>query len=221
MNSARFVTGVIDYKQAKRHPIKKEIQAIQVNELLLLQRVSQGDWDAYTDLFNHYLPKLSQYIYPFASQSRENTEEVIQEVFLKIWEKRETLVTIRSFDSYLFRMAKNKLIDLLEKQKSIHDLHIKYFESRGISHTQPEQTLQYAEYYSIAHAAIDRLSPKLQAVFLLSSQEELSLDEIANRLDLPRETVKKRLYLASTSIKNYLRRNAEWLALLAGCFFYS
>jgi RNA polymerase sigma-70 factor (family 1) len=196
------------------------MHAIQVNELLLLQRVSQGDWDAYTDLFNYYLPKLSQYIYPFANQSREDTEEVIQEVFLKIWEKRDTLITIRSFDSYLFRMAKNKLIDLLEKQKSINNLHIKYFESRGVSHTQTEQKLQYAEYYSIAHEAIERLSPKLRAVFLLSSQEELSLDEIATRLDLPKETVKKRLYLASTSIKNYLRRNAGWLALLTGYFFY-
>jgi RNA polymerase sigma factor (sigma-70 family) len=190
-----------------------------MNELLLLKRISEGDWGAYTDLFKHYLPKLSQYIYPFANQSREDTEEVIQEVFLKIWEKRETLIQIRSFDNYLFRMAKNKLVDLLGKQKSIRNLHITYFESRGMSHTHPEQKLQYAEYYSMAHRAIDQLSPKLQAVFLLSSQEEMSLDDIAKKLDLPKETVKKRLYLASTSVKNYLRVNAEWLTILVGCLF--
>lgn len=190
-----------------------------MNELILLQKVSEGDWEAYTDLFNHYLPKLSHYIYPFANQSREDTEEVIQEVFLTIWEKREMLVTIRSFDSYLFRMAKNKLIDLLGKQKSIRNLHVKYFETRGISHTQPEQTLQYSEYHKIARKAIEQLSPKLQTVFLLSAHGELSLDDIASKLNLPKDTVKKRLYLANTFIKNYLRLNAEWLVFLAGCLF--
>ncbi len=90
----------------------------QMNELLILQKVSEGDWDAYADLFNYYLPKLSQYIYPFTDRSREDTEEVIQEVFLKIWEKRKSLTAIRSFDSYLFRMAKNQLIDLLGKRRS-------------------------------------------------------------------------------------------------------
>jgi RNA polymerase sigma factor (sigma-70 family) len=188
-----------------------------MNELLILQKVSEGDWDAYSDLFNYYLPKLSQYIYPFANGSREDTEEVIQEVFLKVWEKRETLVTIRSFGSYLFRMAKNQLIDLLGKRKSTRNLHVKYVASREMYHTQPEQGILYAEYHHIAQKAIEQLSPKLQKVFLMRSQDELSLDEIAQKLDLPKETVKKRLWLASTSVKNYLRTNAEWLALLAVC----
>jgi RNA polymerase sigma factor (sigma-70 family) len=194
--------------------------SLPVNELLLLQKVSEGDWDAYTDLFNYYLPVLSQYIYPFAHQSREDTEEIIQEVFLKIWEKRETLLSIKSFDHYLFRMAKNRLTNLLIQRKSLGNLHIKYVETQERSHTEPERALLYAEYRDTALKAIEQLSPKLQTVFLMSSQEEFSLDEIAGRLALPRETVKKRLYLASSFIKNYLRTNAEWLALVAGCLFF-
>jgi RNA polymerase sigma-70 factor (ECF subfamily) len=186
-----------------------------MNEPFILQKISEGDWDAYADLFNHYLPKLSQYIYPFAGGSREDTEEVIQEVFLKIWERRETLPVIRSFDSYLFRMAKNQLIDLLGKRKSVRNLHVKYVASRDTVHTEPEQSLLYSEYHTIAQKAIEQLSPKLQSVFRMHSEEELSLDEIAGKLDLQKETVKKRLFLAKTAIKNYLRTNAEWLALLA------
>lgn len=185
------------------------------DEQLLLKSISEGSWDAYTDLFNRYLPKLSFYIYPFANQSREDTEEVIQEVFLKIWEKRAHLSTIRSFDHYLFRMAKNKLIDLLDKRRSIKHLHIKYAASRESSHCEPEQDLIYSEYQETAKKAIEELSPKLRTVFFMSTRDELSLDEIASRLHLPKETVKKRLYLAGAFIRNYLRINAEWLGILA------
>ncbi|HVU84203.1 MAG TPA: sigma-70 family RNA polymerase sigma factor [Puia sp.] len=184
------------------------------DEQLLLKSISEGSWDAYTHLFNRYLPKLSLYIYPFANQSREDTEEVIQEVFLKIWEKREHLSAIRSFDHYLFRMAKNKLVDLLDKRRSIKDLHKKYAASRGSFHCEPEQDLIYSEYQETAKKAIEELSPKLRTVFFMSTRDELSLDEIASRLHLPKETVKKRLYLAGAFIRNYLRIKAEWLGLL-------
>jgi RNA polymerase sigma-70 factor (ECF subfamily) len=62
-----------------------------LHERLLLQKISQGDWEAYAEIFNHYLPKLSQYLHPFGGGLKENTEEAIQEVFLKIWEKRDML----------------------------------------------------------------------------------------------------------------------------------
>ncbi|MBN9384798.1 MAG: sigma-70 family RNA polymerase sigma factor [Chitinophagaceae bacterium] len=189
-----------------------------VDEQLLLKNISEGSWESYTSLFNIYLDKLSQYIYPFVNQSREDTEEIIQEVFLKIWERREHLSSIRTFDQYLFRMAKNKLIDLLAKRRSIKDLHKKYAASRQASHCEPEQDLIYAEYQETAKKAIEELSPKLRTVFFMSTRDELSLDEIASRLRLPKETVKKRLYLAGAFIRNYLRIKAEWLGFLTICY---
>ncbi|HSZ85667.1 MAG TPA: RNA polymerase sigma factor [Puia sp.] len=185
------------------------------DETILLQRVSEGDWNAYTDLFNYYMPKLSAYIFPFTGQSVPDTEEIIQEVFLKIWEKRETLVVIRSFDSYLFRMAKNKLIDIIDQRRAMRkrDLHYTSLKEDA-TQTNPEEELHYQEYATIAQKAIDSLSPKLKSVFLLSTQEELSLDEIAQRLSIPKETVKKRLYLAGRSIKNFLKQNGDWIGIL-------
>jgi RNA polymerase sigma-70 factor (ECF subfamily) len=189
-----------------------------VEEPLLLKSISEGSWEAYTHLFNSYLNKLSQYIHPFVHRSREDTEEVIQEVFLTLWERRATLSSIQSFDHYLFRMAKNKVIDLLTKRRSIKNLHLKYGASRQVSHCEPEQDLIYEEYRDTAKKALAQLSPKLRTVFFMSTQNELSLDEIASRLHLPKQTVKKRLYLAGAFIKNYLRVKAEWLGFLALCF---
>ena len=179
-------------------------------ESRLLGQVAQGDWDAYARLFNHYLPRLTRYIFPFAGRSMQDTEEVIQEVFLKIWEKRATLVEIQSFSPYLFRMAKNKLINNLQQRRSHQDLHAQYGRSRESKHTEPENSLQYNEYRAAAFEGIERLSPKLRIVFLLSTQEDWSLDEISASLHLPKETVKKRLYMATHFIRTYLRKHAEW-----------
>jgi RNA polymerase sigma-70 factor (ECF subfamily) len=188
------------------------------NEPLLLRCIAEGDWDAYTRLFNYYLPKLSQYIYPFTCESRQDTEEVIQEVFLKIWEKKEFLSGIKSFDSYLFRMAKNKVIDLLRKQKAGKILSLRYYELKNGAPIQPENEIVYNEYQGVAKMAITQLSPKLQEVFIMRTQEEFSLDEIASKLHIPKDTVKKRLYLATTFVKAFLRKHAEWIGLLLCSF---
>ena len=192
-------------------------KSLLTNELLLLQQIAEDDWNAYAELFNYYLPKLFQFIYPFSGQSVHDTEEVIQEVFLKIWEKRKTLVAIRSFDSYLFRMAKNKLIDIREHDKANQKKHHNYSLIKEAAHSDPEQSILYTEYLDAAKKAISHLSPKLKSVFLMSKDEEMSLDEIAAKLQLPKETVKNRLYLACTSIKNYLKTHAMLLVILLLC----
>jgi RNA polymerase sigma-70 factor (ECF subfamily) len=182
----------------------------ELKETFLLRQVSEGDWDAYAQLFNYYLPRLTRYIFPFANRSMHDTEEVIQEVFLRIWERRQTLSGIRSFSPYLFRMAKNKLINTLQQRQSHNALDTRYGRTREQTHSEPENILQYNEYRATALKGIDRLSPKLRIVFVLSTQEEWSLDEISTGLRLPKETVRKRLYMATNFIRTYLRKHAEW-----------
>lgn len=116
------------------------------NKPELLQKTVNGDWEAYTQLFNYYLPKLSQYIYPFTSHSRQDTEEVIQEVFLKTWEKKESLVAIHCFDGYLFKMAKNKLVDILAGQRALQTKHKRYALLKSTAHSEPEHYLIWAEF---------------------------------------------------------------------------
>lgn len=194
----------------KKNKNTKTTGPVLPNERELLRRTSEGDWEAYAEIFNFYVPKLLQFIYPFTGQSKEDAEEVIQEVFLKIWEKKEILVAIRSFDSYLFRMAKNKLTDILLEYRSARNKHRAYELIKETYDLGTEQSILYIEYYEAARFAITNLSPKLRTVFLMSTEDDLPLDEISEKLSLPKETVKKRLYMACTSIKNYLQLHAGW-----------
>ncbi|MDI9364420.1 MAG: RNA polymerase sigma-70 factor [Flavobacterium sp.] len=185
--------------------------ATTVDEQLLLQQIAQGDRAAYTTLYQQYLPGLYQYIFRFTKQSKELTEEIIQEVFLSIWEKKENLVAVQSFDSYLYRIAKNKLLNLLKHHEHKQQLHLTFGNTLDVFDNKTENALAYTEYLKTAQRAINNLPEKRRLVFLLSTQQGLSLDEIAEQMQLSKSMVKKHLYTAKDSIKQYLQDNAEWL----------
>ena len=186
-------------------------------EWLLLQKVSQGDRAAYTLLYTRYLPILYQYFYKFTNQSHETTEEILQEVFLVIWEKKETLVAVKSFEGYVYTIAKNKLLNLVKHQDFKKRLHHNFGTTIDSSHTSTEKNLLYAEYHKTALKAIDNLPEKRKEIFLLSTQGGLSLDEIADKLGISKSRVKQQLYTAKDYIKKYLHKNAEWLIVLLLC----
>lgn len=79
-------------------------------------------------------------IFILSRTSPGRTRKRLSRSLFKIWEKRDTLLSIRSFESYLFRMAKNKLIDLLAKRKLLRNVHMQYAGIRGSFHTEPEQS---------------------------------------------------------------------------------
>src|ERR1700748_757866 len=87
------------------------------DEQALLQRTAEGSREAFSILYSHYYHGLYRFV-SFIIESREDTEEIIQDIFLKIWLKRETLIGIRSFDDYLFRMAKNRIFDASKQSRT-------------------------------------------------------------------------------------------------------
>lgn len=157
---------------------------------------------------------------PLTRYDQSRAEDILQDVFLAVWEKRESLLFIRSIEQYLFRMTKNRFLDLLRKEQSRLRLIDRYQETGELNTAaSPYEQVLYAEYSAHAAKAISQLSEKLRIVFLLSTQHDLSVGEIANALNLPKETVKKRLYLAGNFIRSYLKKHGEWLLLLLVYFF--
>lgn len=186
----------------------------------LLRKMAGGDWLAYQDLFDRFLPRLSYYLRPLARGSNIDCLDVIQDIFLVVWEKRESLYLIKSFDQYLFSMARNRFLDLLRKEKRETRLRERYASTKDDeSSAMPYDELVYKQFHEKAAEAIMKLSPKLKRVFLMSTQEDLTLDQIAQLLMLPKGTIKKRLWMANTQIKEYLKVHADWLLVLALIFF--
>lgn len=189
------------------------------SEHIILKKASEGDRIAFTTLYTLYYPRLYRFVF-FINQSPEDTEEILQEVFLKIWDKRESLLRIRSFEDYIFRMAKNKLFDLAKKNKAKVQMLHRLMPQQMQAGSDATDEVTYKEYHRVAMEAITHLPERKRTVFLMSVEEDMSLDEIASELKISRSAVKKNLYAAVRTVKEHLRLHAEWtIGLLLIIFF--
>ncbi|MES2266059.1 MAG: sigma-70 family RNA polymerase sigma factor [Bacteroidota bacterium] len=184
----------------------------------LLLKVADGDEHAFSELFNAHHQLLGTHIYRI-TDSAELAEEVVQDVFLKIWMSRETLVNIQNFRAYLFAMSKNHALNCLRKlaKERVHQKSIE----ENAAELMPDENPRLKGYYSLLDEAIDHLPPQQQKVYLLSRHNRLKYDEIANQMGLSRETVKKYLQGATHSITSFVQSNIDIsvVIILAAIFF--
>jgi len=186
---------------------------LEFDEPDLLERIASGDRKAYSILYNQYLSGLYRYIYLF-SKSKETSEEIVQEIFVMIWEKRETLTSINSFKSYLYRSAKNLLLDEIRKNQVKAKAAVILKPQTEESHEKADERLIYDEYYKIAEKAIELLPEKRKRIFLLRTREELSLDEIAEQLAISKSVVKKQLYAGISFVRKYMQQHGIQVSVI-------
>lgn len=191
---------------------------MEVSEKELLRSSARGDREAFSVLYTTHLTGLGRYLYLF-NPVREDNEEIIQDVFLKIWERKKGLSQIDSFKAYLFTISKNHLLDRMRRAKverKVMQLVAPESEDSGL---RLDDQLCYEDYEAVAGQAIDRLTEKRRYIFELRTREGLSLDEIAEKLKISKSVVKKQYYAASASIVDYLRTRGEMTIGLVFSFF--
>lgn len=185
------------------------------DEKALLSQAATGDRQAFTQLYKAYLNNSYNYIYLF-TKSREETEEILQEVFVKIWESREKLAEVQSFKNYLFKSAKNKLLDQIRKEQIRHRVLTEIKRNKSIVQETTNDDFAYREYYRIVQEAIEKLPPKRKLIFRLNTENSLSHDEIAEQLNISKSVVKNQLYKAYDFVRQYLFKHGEFsFSLLA------
>jgi RNA polymerase sigma-70 factor (family 1) len=189
-------------------------------ERQLMQRCVEGDRQAFAILYSHYAPLLYKAVYPLTNKSKEDTEEIIQELFVKIWDRRDNMLTIQSFRPFIFRMARNRVIDWYRKNESKKSYCTFYSENHRDESVSVTDDLLFEEYYAIAMEAIDRLPSRQKQIFNLRHTEDLSLPEIAGELQISLHAVKKQLYQATRFVKEYLHKHGEWLISIPFLLFF-
>jgi len=186
----------------------------------LMQRCVEGDRQAFATLYSHYAPLLYKAIYPLTNKSKEDSEEIIQELFVRIWDKRDNMLTIQSFRPFIFRLARNRVIDWYRKRETKKSYRTFYSENHRDEAVSVADDLLFEEYYAIAMEAIAKLPPRQKQIFNLRHTEELSLGEIAGELRISLHAVKKQLYQAIRFVREYLHKHGEWLVSVPFLFFF-
>lgn len=183
------------------------------NEKELLILASKGDEAAFTQLFYAYHNKLGSYIWQL-TRSHETTEEIVQEVFIKIWTNRVSLATVEHFSPYLFVLSRNHTFNCL-RQIAREETRKRKAEENIKKWYEDENPLKTEEdYFPILDEAVEKLPAQQQTAYILSRRKRLKYEEVARQMHISRETVKKYLQLANRFIISYVRSHGDMLMLL-------
>jgi RNA polymerase sigma-70 factor (ECF subfamily) len=183
-----------------------EDQHILPDESSLFYRLSEGDVDAFTSIFNFYEPRIFPFVFKM-TKSEVIAEEVVQEIFIKLWTNRASLGAVDNPKGYLFRMASNQTITHLRGKARQMKL------AKAVAHFVDEESnateefLELKEVQSLVHEAVEQLPPQRKLIYTMSRQQGLKNDEIAQRLNISVSTVKNQLTEALRTIKNHLKQN--------------
>jgi RNA polymerase sigma-70 factor (ECF subfamily) len=169
----------------------------------LIVRIRKGSSEAFRDLFDHYGKKLFSFSLGYLKDSHE-AEEIVQEVFLKIWKVREELLPGKSFDSYIFTIAKNAILNTIRKSKS-EQVYLHYAKLHPGKDVLLDDELDFKELEKAYKNSVDQLSPRRKEIFLLSRGQNLTNAEIASKLGISVKTVENQMTSALSEIKRNLR----------------
>ena len=126
-------------------------------------------------------------------------EEIVQDVFLKIWEDPESLTEIKSIKSYLYRSVINASINYVNRQKSIEQHHLKI--ASTFTEEEIEDLDQEGELVLLLHKEINKLPPQCQKVFKLNRFDRLKYKQIAAMLDISEKTVENHIASALKTLR--------------------
>jgi len=193
------------------------------DERALLLLIAGGDKQAFNQLFDAYWDQVygtSLHL----TKSPEQSKDLAQDIFLKLWERRAALPSVQNFSGFLYTITRNLVHDHL-RTKVFRDSNlaflIHYFSSDGIS---PQRQLEQKELTGALEQAVMRLPAQLQRVFILHRMEGLSHGEIAQRLNITPLSSKTYMVRALMALRVQLAENADKLLIiifLCRCFFFS
>lgn len=188
-----------------------------LDDLTLVQQLQKGNVDAFDSLFEVYSNKL----YGFALKYFKNetdAEELVQEVFVKVWENRKSLKTDLSFKSYLFTIALNQIRKYFNKKA----VSLRYLESlkREIEQNvvSANQTEDYEVMVQQLNGLISQMPPRRQEIFRKSKLEGKSSKEIADELNISAGTVDNQVSEALRFLRQ--RLNPENTSFLLFVFLF-
>lgn len=178
----------------------------QEGELLL--RLAKGDEAAFTALYRHYSGPL--YI-NFLRMVKDEAvaEEIIQDLFSRIWLKRETINIEKNFSAYLYRTGYNLVMDFYRKVKRDQVLYDKFRQVATENYSHIEEILHLKDSQALISKALDTLPPQQRKVFELCRIEGHTYKEAAEMLGISHHTVKEYFVKANQAIRKYITGNVD------------
>ena len=185
------------------------------NQDQLIIKLSKGNKAAFEELFNYYYPRLYNFSIKFL-KLEEGIDDILQEVFIRIWENRKNIYSSNTFNSYIFTITKNLLLNELRSRLNNNKIKDKIYKLSVSKEYTIIQDIEYNDLTDKVDQIIETMPSKTKTVYELSRKKGLSNKEIAKKLEISPKTVE---YHISQSIR-FLKDKLKELGLISLLYFY-
>jgi len=174
------------------------------SQIELILRLKAGDVNTFRTIYNEHWAAVYYQIFRVL-KDEEDTKDIVQEVFSSLWIHRENLLDKTNLSAYLYVQARNRVLNVIASQKVRSNYLISIAQYADSPCNITEELLDSEELLKRVQQEIDRLPPKMREIFELSRKDDLSHREIAERLHISPETVKKQIKNALKILKPRLK----------------
>lgn len=195
------------YNKFSKYSIRQKLLFMQIEDTINVTKLNQGSYRDYTILYNRYFAKLYGFIFGLI-RSHSIAEEIVQETFVKIWMIRESIKADQSFQSYLFTIAKNKLLTAIRDQtsnKQFFDF-MEFSNSNDFSDNGTYDKIDFDHFNQKIASAKSNLTPRQLEIFELNIEKGFSTPEIALKLSISERTIQNQLSIALKLVRELLSK---------------
>jgi len=176
---------------------------IKKNINLVVTALKKGDEGAFKTIYDNNKKALSTFINSY-TKNQVQTDDIVQEAFIKLWNVREGLDQNSSVISFLYKTAYNSFIDKYRKKKREQSMLDGWLYKRLIQMIKEDDDIKKRK-IDLLEKAIDKLPPRCKAIFMLSKFKQLKYAEIAEQLDISIKTVEAQMGKAFTIIRKEIK----------------
>ena len=182
----------------------------------IVEDFKEGMASAFDQLYEAYCLKLYGFAFSIL-KSKEDAEEVVQNTFFKIWEKRKSIDSNHTFKSFLFTVAYHVSVDLLRerlKEKKYREIIL----TKSTANYNLEEVIEFGNLLEHVELIVKELPPRKQMIYQLSRVNHLSYNEIAEKLNISVKTVENGINYSMNFIKSRLGKDSMIILLYAALF---
>ena len=169
----------------------------------IIEELTEGNQEAFRMVFKAAYPQVRAFSKGFTKNDAD-ADDIAQQVFIKLWTKRAILANVRNFETYLYTITKNTVLNHMASQKAFM-VDISDVRNLSTENTPPLEQIEASDLQLLIDMTVENMPPQRQAVYKLSRVEGLSNDQIAEKLGLQKKTVENHLNLALGEIRKVLK----------------
>lgn len=184
----------------------------QLTDETLLSQLSRDSEKAFSEIYTRYAQRVTAFVFCLL-KSREKAMDITQDIFTQLWSRRSSMSEVDSLSGYLFKMAKNAVLNVFSHEMIVSRYNEKQLETADIFNDETISGIQSRDLLMLIDIAIEQMPRQRRTIFRMSRIEHLTYPEIADRLGIKEKAVEYQMSLALKDLRKLVTCIAVFFAM--------